>query len=138
MDARALEQVSAAFLEDEFSYSAERYATHIRQLLKLGTPAQLAERYFDLLERMLEMLWDCATPKLTSTDRETIFGLVVGNWNPSLAPHRRASLLAIVGYLLPHPGVREWLLAEADKTTGSVSMQLRKTAEGGRATGYMV
>ena len=138
MDARALEQVSAAFSEDEFSYNAERYATHIRQLLKLGTPRRLAERYFDLLERMLEMLWDCATPKLTPAERETIFGLVAGSWSPSLPPHRRASLLTIVGYLLPHPGVREWLLAEADKTTGSISTQLRKTAQGGRATGYMV
>jgi hypothetical protein len=128
MDSATLTRIANAFSKDEFSYDPQRYAEHIRSLLRLGPPKDLAEPFFELLERMLDMLWDSNTPQLTTEDRETILELLKRYWSPQLPPHRRATMVTIAGYLLPHADTREWLLSEATKTQGALSTYLRQTA----------
>ncbi len=121
MDLSALTTIANSFKSDEFSYDPERYAEHVRSLLRLGQPGDLAEPFFELLERMLDMLWDSSTPQLSEEDRGVILALLKLYWSPELPPHRRATMVTIAGYLLPHAPTREWLLSEAAKTHGDLA-----------------
>jgi len=123
-----LQQVAARFREDEFSYNPIRYAEYVHELLDMGTPLGSEPSYFELLERVIEMLWHCQGPQLRSAEMDRLLSSIQVRWSPDLPSHERASLVNIAAYMLPHEATRQWLYQQADATQGELSAYLRKTA----------
>jgi len=133
MDSSSLADIQSSFARDEFSYDPTIYAEYVRAILKIGSPPDdEAEAFFELLERVLDMLWATGSPQLNPRDRDAILALLRSHWNPGLPAHRRATMVTIAGYLLPHDGTRQWLLEEASKTTGELADYLRRIADAKR------
>jgi hypothetical protein len=132
-----LSEIREKFAPDEFSYEPKIYIRYINELLALGSPpTELMAGYFDLLDDMMTMLKNCDLPAtcrgedchLSSEARQGVFNVVAKCWDRNDDPFVTASMVIVASFLIPHAGVREWLLSRANESSGDLADNLSETA----------
>jgi hypothetical protein len=115
-----LVDIEKDFRKDEFSYDAAIYARYLDRLLAVDTAERTEHMitYYELLHRVLEMIWQSDAPGTTSTSQaQKILRQIQRDWSRKAEPMLRSTMLTSTGLLVPHTGAREWLQEVARNET---------------------